>query len=342
MRAFPDCKPFVLYLSSLVLGACNQTSHQPLLLVGETMGTTYTVKIMNAETTLNPESLQRNIDQLLEDINSIMSTYDPDSELSKLNRNPSRDCISLSEQLSEVIQQALKTSQLTQGDFDITIGPLVKLWGFGPEAIPTQIPGNNEIQAAQNIIGHDKLTLAEDGGCLNKEQPDMYIDLSAIAKGYAVDEIAKLLQASNIEDYMIEIGGEIKANGLNVNNIPWQIGIEKPVEGQRSVQTIISLQDTGLATSGDYRNYFEHDGVRYSHLIDADSGKPISHNLVSVTVLHQSTMIADALATAFMVMGYEQANQLATNENIAVYFILRQDDEFIEAASDLFTTNTKH
>ena len=182
----------------------------------------------------------------------------------------------------------------------------------------------------------DPRKITVEGRCLRKAGPDLFIDLSAIAKGYAVDEVAELLERAGIDDFMVEIGGEVRARGRRDGEQAWRIGIEKPVDQRRTVQTIVSLVNLSLATSGDYRNYFERDGVRYSHIIDAVSGRPIRHNLVSVTVAHESCMLADAFATAFMVLGSDRAMQLAEREALPVLAIVRQDGELREIATDKF------
>lgn len=328
---------FFLALACLgYLSACSDAPPQPVEIAGKTMGTTWSVKIVPGARALDGPALQRDIDRRLDDISHLMSTYDPESELMRINRNPALDCIAVSAELAGVIGEALRVSRLSGGGFDVTVGPLVNLWGFGPEMAPLSIPSNAEIAAAMERIGYDKLSLS--GDCLRKQRPDLFIDLSAIAKGYAVDEIAELLADTGFDDYMVEIGGEIRAQGERGDGSPWRIGVEKPISEQRAVHKIIPLSNLALATSGDYRNYFERDGVRYSHIIDASSGRPIRHNLVSVTVAHESCMVADALATAFMVLGRERALEIAEREGLAVMAIVKQDDALVEVLSKQFET----
>ena len=306
------------------------------------MGTTYNIKYFPSEISMKSELLQHDIDQLLDEINSIMSTYDTESELSQLNLKQSDQCIPVSNSLLYVLEKALTISELSQGSFDITVGPLVNLWGFGPNGIPIKIPTDEAITEAKTKVGYANINLDKDNSCLVKNNSEITIDLSAIAKGYAVDKVAALLEALKINRYMVEIGGEVNARGLNVNQVPWQIGIEKPVAGNRSIHKVIALDDKSMASSGDYRNYFEFEGQQYSHLIDANTGKPIRHELVSVTVLHDSCMMADALATAFIVMGYNKAKELAESENIAVLFILKDNNDYIESTTKNFPKTTIH
>ncbi len=306
------------------------------------MGTTYTVKLADVDTSMNGSFIKQSIDELLIDINKIMSTYDPDSELSRLNQNRSFICSHISEQLNVVIEEALIISRLSDGAFDITIGSLVNLWGFGPDAFPILIPSDETIQQTLANVGYETIQLSASELCITNDKTDLYIDLSAIAKGYAVDRVAQLIESHGIDNFMVEIGGEIKARGVNASHIDWQIGIEQPTSSQPSVQNIISLKNMAMATSGDYRNYFEKDGIRYSHTINPKTGKPIRHNLVSVTVLHNSSMTADALATAFMVLGSDKGFNLAIKENLAVLFILKENDGFHERKTEMFNQLTIH
>ena len=326
----------------LFLFSCDKHFGQPVLLSGNTMGTTYNIKFIPNEDSMNTELVQQNIDNLLNKINLSMSTYDPASEISLLNANKSKGCIPLSNDLFYVIEQAQQVSKLSRGSFDITIAPLVNIWGFGPTGFPIEIPADETISDIKARVGFLNLRLDKDNSCLLKQHPEITVDLSAIAKGYAVDEVSKLLKSLSINRYMVEIGGEISAEGLNINEIPWQIGIEKPISDNRSIQKIISLKNASMATSGDYRNFFEYEGKQYSHLIDANTGKPIEHKLVSVTVIHDSCIIADALATALIVMGYDKAYELAETEQLAVMFIAKHNNDFIETLSNAFPKTQAH
>ena len=306
------------------------------------MGTSYTIKFRDAPSNLMPEKIQGDINALLDEINQSMSTYLADSELSRLNQNQDSVCIKISEELYEVIDHALYISQMTDGAFDITVGPLVDLWGFGPKAIPEQIPDDGLLAKIQENTGYELLSLDQQQQCVTKKKPDIAIDLSAIAKGYAVDQVSDLLDEMDISHYMIEIGGEIHAHGNNGQSNSWTIGIEAPTENERYVQRILVLSNSGMATSGDYRNYYAIDGQRYSHIIDPSTGQPIKHHLASATVIHDSTMTADALATAFIVLGPEASKKIIQRENIASHLIIRDNDEFTEWNSTAFSKHTLH
>ncbi|MFT6267735.1 MAG: thiamine biosynthesis lipoprotein [Alphaproteobacteria bacterium] len=307
-------------------------------LQGKTMGTTYSVKYVNAggaASKLSPTKMQAKIDDLLVEINQLMSTYMPDSELSLLNKAQANVAFPISPATEYVIQEALKLNNKSQGMLDITVGPLVNLWGFGPTLRANKIPTEAQLAAIMDYIGVDKFTLSN--GELIKSHPKVYIDLSTIAKGYAVDEVAALLLTEGLTNYLVEIGGEMRVAGTKLNNEQWLIAIEKPLSSERAIQRIVSIGDNAMATSGDYRNYFEEDGIRYSHLINPTTGYPIQHNLVAVTVVAPKSIEADGLATALMVMGSEQSKLLAENEGIAAFFITKEGDEYVEYQSTEFT-----
>ena len=302
---------------------------------GLTMGTTYSVMINTGALPLSRQRLQAQFDTILNRVNMEMSTYLPGSELSRINNTDSTDQLSVSASLMHVLQTARELSRSTRGAFDVTVGPLVNLWGFGPEQEFT-VPAEEQIKSALHLVGYEKLRLDAAAATLKKSAGGMSIDLSAIAKGYGVDEIADYLDGLQLDNHLVEIGGEIRARGVNAKNVPWQIGIEQPATGEREVRQIIKLDNRAMATSGDYRNYFEHEGTRYSHTIDPRSGRPVSHGLASVTVLHPSTMLADAWATGLLVLGPERGFELARQNGLAAYFIIHNDAGFREESTPAF------
>jgi len=309
---------------------------QSVQLTGATMGTTYTVKILRIPESITAKALQAEMDRLLAGINRQMSTYDPDSELSQFNRNPSTGWVPVSSELLFVLQEAQRVSQLTDGAFDVTVGPLVNLWGFGPTLTNDDIPTDTAIDEALTRVGYRRLQLRDDPPALQKTLADIYVDLSAIAKGYAVDRLAEYLEMLAISDYMVEIGGELRVKGHNAQGVPWRIAIEKPTPNERTVERVLRLTDQGIATSGDYRNFFERDGQRYSHAIDPHTGRPIRHQLASVSVIHPSVTTADALATGLIVMGPEKGFQLAEQQGLAALFIVINNGEFKEKSTSAF------
>jgi len=327
---------------SFFLWSCSGKPPAMVTLNGQTMGTTYSVKYLNVDkavTLLSPAQMQEQIDALLINVNQLMSTYITDSELSLLNKSPANVAFPISTQTEYVITKALELHSISDGMLDITVGPLVNMWGFGPQKRANKIPSSEQLSSAMAYVGVDKFRLANSE--IVKLHPNVYIDLSTIAKGYAVDEIAELLMSKGVTSFLIEIGGEMRAAGAKENDEKWLIAIEKPLSGQRSIQQIVSIGNNAIATSGDYRNYYEEDGVRYSHLISPITGYPITHNLVSVTVVAAKSIEADGLSTALMVMGSEKGRALAENEGIAALFITKEGEDFVEYQSKAFIQNVQ-
>ena len=328
--------PFLL----LFITSCSQNQAVEIAISGKTMGTTYNVKLVQAkDQVIDIRALQSEIDAALVQVNALMSTYDSSSELSQLNRADAGQAFAISAQTELVLTEAIRLHTLSQGSLDVTVGPLVNLWGFGPDKRPEIIPSQQQLNEISDYIGIDKFQLS--AGVVTKLHPKVYIDLSTIAKGYGVDVVADIIEQQMIGNYLVEIGGEMRVAGIKHNGKDWRIAIEKPVTGERAVQKIISIGNNAVATSGDYRNYFEQDGVRYSHLIEPTTGMPITHNLVSVTVVHPSSMTADGLATALNVMGTEKAKAAALRHNLAVFMIMKEGDAFVEYASPAFIKDIK-
>lgn len=325
-----------IWLALLGLAFFVACSHAPqqLAISGETMGSTYHVRYLSANPRHTPERVKEAVDAVLVQVNAQMSTYDPDSELSRFNSRLQTTPVVISRALEQVVRRALEIADESAGALDVTVGPLVNLWGFGPQARPQKIPTDAELTVARQRVGYQLITLANHQ--MSKQLPELYIDLSTIAKGYGVDRVALLLEQLEIQNYLIEIGGEMRMKGSKPGAEPWRIAIEKPISTERSVQRVIELGDAAVATSGDYRNYYEHDGVRFSHIIDPHTGKPIQHNLVSVTVITDNCMDADAYATALTVMGPQRALEFAEQKQLAVVLITREADGFKELTSSAF------
>ncbi|WP_333002603.1 FAD:protein FMN transferase [Vibrio coralliilyticus] len=326
-------KWLVAFASLLVLAGCEKPVEQ-IHLSGPTMGTTYNIKYIESEGIPSPEALQKEVDRLLEEVNDQMSTYRKDSELSRFNQNQTSTPFEVSPQTATVVKEAIRLNGLTLGALDVTVGPLVNLWGFGPEARPEVVPTDEELAARKANTGIQHLTVK--GNLLTKDIPNLYVDLSTIAKGWGVDVVADYIQSQGIQNYMVEVGGEMRLKGINREGVKWRIAIEKPSADERAVQEIIEPGDMAVATSGDYRIYFERDGVRYSHIINPQTGKPIRHKVVSVTVLNKSSMTADGLATGLMVLGEEQGMKIANENNIPVFMIVKTEDGFKEMASEAY------
>lgn len=316
-----------LLLTTWALAACEPPPPDPTVrFTGSTMGTSYDLKLVPAPGQTVPVDFQPRTEALLARINQTLSTYDPHSELSRFNRNPSTDWVTVSPELQQIVTEALRISELSSGVFDITVGPLVNLWGFGPEPRRDQVPTDTAIAQARERVGYWRLQAREEPPALKKDRPDLYVDLSAIAKGYGVDQLAALAETTGIHHYLVSIGGEIRAKGHNGRGQPWTIAIEKPVVGQRAVERLIQLGDHSISTSGDYRNFFEQNGQRYSHIINPRTGRPVLQTVASVTVISDQSMIADATATTLMAAGSEFGFQLATDHHLAAFFILAAPD----------------
>ena len=319
----------------MLLGACGARATLAEF-HGSTMGTTYSVKIADLPPTLDSNTLHGEIEAVFARINEQMSTYLEDSHLSRFNAGHGTRWFSAPVELVTVVQQAQRLSELTGGAFDVTVGPLVNLWGFGPPARPERPPSAEAIADVRQRIGYRKLDVRMSPPGLKKSIPDLYVDLSAIAKGYAVDQVAEHLEQRGVSNYLVEVGGEIRGLGHNARYVPWQIAIEKPVSGTRVVQQIIAVDGVSIATSGDYRNHFEHQGRRFSHTIDPNTGSPVTHALASVTVLNPSATYADALATGLMVLGPESGYELAEREGLAALFIVKTEGDFASHATPAF------
>lgn len=313
-----------IILIAIITNTACQSETNYVRLNGFTMGTTYQITLQSDQQTAS--MIQQQIDTELLKINQLMSTYIDDSELSSFNQSHSLDCQKLSEETYYVIQNAVEVSEKTQGKFDVTIGPLISEWGFDKKQTNDVIPSEQIIHQLLQQIGYDKIRIGD--GCVQKQTASLSINLSAIAKGYGVDQIASVLKLHNINNYLVEIGGETASGGVNPKATPWRLAIEAPVEQKRQIQQVFTPLGLGVATSGDYRNYFEKDGIRFSHTIDPTTGKPITHNLVSVTVLDSQTMLADAYATAFMVMGAEQTILFAEQYRLPVYLLIKKEKGF--------------
>jgi len=333
-----------LLIIVFLFSACQQAPEKPqypLHYSDAIFGTSFTIKAPALPDSVTSNEIQRQVKQLLDKLNGQMSTYQQDSELSKINQNQTTEWIAVSDALYQVLKQSNSISELSNGAFDITVGPLVNLWGFGPKGMSFVAPDEEQIKQQLLNTGYTQLLFNDDKQQIKKQVPLLYLDLSAIAKGYAVDLVGALLEANGIVDYMVEIGGELRLKGLNIQSRPWRIAVEKPTADQRMIQKVLPLTDISLATSGDYRNFFDVEGVRFSHTIDPRSGKPITHKLASITILSDTTMKADALATALMVLGAEQGYQLAEKQNIAALFIIKTKEGFTEKATDSFVARLR-
>lgn len=319
--------PFLLIVFVLATLGCSQDSQGPSIsFSGSTMGTTYRVKLVPSAPEHIPVRLQAKVEPLLAALNQQMSTYIDRSDIMHFNRMAVDQWYPVAPEFLAVITLSQEISQLTQGGFDISIGPLVELWGFGRQHGAKQqgsqaIPQQSAIEEAKSRVGWQFLLVDKERSAIKKTRP-LWLDVSAIAKGYGVDQVAALLDVEGVEHYLVEIGGEMRLKGLSPRGEPWRVGIEVPSLLQQQAQQVLQLSDKAIATSGDYRNFFEEGGQRYSHTISPLTGHPVRHQIASVTVVSDSAARADALATALNVLGEDEALALAEREGLAAYFIL--------------------
>lgn len=305
----------------MALGACRETA-EVLRLSGTTMGTGFSIIALDASGRLAQSDLQAATRKALDAVDVAMSNWRPDSEVSRFNAQGGIDPVPMSPDLAAVMQAADSVSLASEGRFDTTIGPLIELWGFGAVRRDRTVPAAAEIAARKSRSGHRTvLQVAPD--TLRKTNADAQLYLAGIGKGYGADHVGRALEDLGITDYMVEIGGDVIAKGLNPDGFAWQIGIETPNPADRGVFDIVALSGMGLATSGDYRNYFERDGRRFSHLIDPTTGYPVVHDTASATVLAENAMMADAWSTAMLILGRERGLAVASAHDIAVKFIDR-------------------
>jgi len=306
------------------------------------MGTTYSVKISDppgGEPWASETSLA--IEAELRSVNDQMSTYLKSSELSRFNDSESTDWFGVSSNTAEVVAFALEVGAKSQGAFDVTVGPLVDRWSFGPGKRNRDVPTDEELAEIGKQIGHRYLAVRTQPPALKKQIPDLRVDLSAIAKGHGVDRVVELLAGLGAENVFVEIGGEVRVTGMKntpTGPIAWKVGIQKPDAVSNELALAHPMNNDAMATSGDYRNYFEVDGRRYSHTIDPVTYRPVEHTFASVTVIASTCMAADAWATALNVLGPERAMPMATENGLDTLMILREIDS---AGSESGNTNTK-
>jgi len=333
-----------IFVIIALLSACDFASNSEVninktktLLQGKTMGTRYHVAVVHSkQTDISQEALKTNIDDLLESLNQQVSTYIPSSQISQFNLSENTEWIKVDKDFFDIVQASQGVSIVSEGAFDISISPLVDVWGFGVEK-RDDVPRASQIQESITHIGYQLLELNPEQQSLRKTHNKLRIDLSAIAKGFAVDKVSALLNEKGFPNHLVEIGGELRVSGFSQADKKWRIAVEQPDLTTTIAQYGLEITNRAVATSGDYRNYFVENGVRRSHIIDPKTGYPIKHNLASVTVLHESTMLADAYATALLVMGENKGKTFAEENNLDVLMIIRNEDKFdFWSSSDLF------
>lgn len=327
----------LLSLAALALLACTPRP-SPERIAGETMGTTYEVVVTHRPANLSRAAIQSVVDAVLAEVNGHLSGWDPESELARFNATEVTEWVPASALLIEAIDEAQAVSRASGGAFDISVSPLVRAWGFGVGAgEESAAPAPAELERLRESVGYQKLTSRDSPPALRKIVPALHVDLDGIAPGLALDRIAERLEALGVRDYLVELGGEVRARGRSPSGRPWRVAVEAPIAGERRPLVLVELDGIGVSTSGDYRAFREIDGRRISHTIDPRTAAPVTHGLASVTVLHPSAATADAWATALMVLGPEEGMALARRRELAALFITRTSDgSLLESATAAF------
>lgn len=327
-------RTFITLLAVAPVAACARPPYATIR--GLTMGTSYTVELAAPIDDAVRTRLAELIEVELAAINRTMSTYDPRSELSEFNRRQDLRWTPASRSLLEVLESAARISASTQGAFDVTVGPLVDLWGFGPEYRTRQVPNDAAIGRVRDSVGYRHVQIEPSAGAIRKKHGGTQVDLSAIAKGYGVDRVAMVLDRQGIGDYLVEIGGELRARGSMAAGKPWRVGIERPVEGRHVVGEIVALSNRAIATSGTTQDFFDQDGRHYSHIIDPKTARPVDTPPMAASVIADTTMEADAWATALVVLGPERGYSLAQARGIAALLVTASGPTFDVRVTDAF------
>jgi FAD:protein FMN transferase len=317
-----------------LLAATCSFAVEPLIIAGPTMGTTYRVKVVDADDA-DPASLRTEIETILADVDRRLSTYRQDSEISHFNRAAVGKWFNVSPATAKIVAAAKEFNHHSGGALDITVGPLVRLWHFGPDTLasaksPVDItpPTEAELRTARALVGDDKLEVRLNPPAMRKQVVGLEIDLSSIGEGHAIDLISSAISKRAHKNFLIELGGEIRTSGNGPRRKPWRIAVQRPDDSRSRAQQMIELPNAAVATSGDYHRYFEHNGRRYSHIIDPTTGRPIEHKLAAVTVAAEDALTADVWDTALLVLGPERGYDAAVEHDVAALFIARDGDRF--------------
>ena len=328
-------KCYGLILIFGLLTGCSEQAIQKL--EGAAQGTTYHISYWS-ELPVDGKDIEAGVKNELDSIDKTLSNYRPDSIIEMFNSTENTESQEVGDEIVSLVRISQTVYQATQGCFDLTIKPLFVLWGFRGDELT--IPNDAAILKTLGQIGMQKLEIVDDTH-LRKKQADLKVDLSSIAQGYSVGKISSVLEQKGITNYLVEIGGELKTQGHKPDSQAWRIAVERPLPGEQVMQKIITMpKDSPMAvmTSGTYRHYFDHEGKRYSHILDARTGRPVSHDLVSVTVIHEDPTIADAWDTALLCLGQKDGMEVANAEKIPALFIEQKGNELIESRSDALNT----
>jgi thiamine biosynthesis lipoprotein len=326
----------VLITAASPTGAEGAGTVEPVVLHGKTMGTTYNIRYWTLHNGPSPSNVQRSIDALLADFDKQMSTWRPDSELSRFNAAPANEWFEVSPDVAIVTARALELGKLTDGALDVTVSPLLTLWGFGPKADKQKVdratPTDAEIAAALAQVGSQHLEVRLEPPALRKDIAELEVDLACLASGYAVDLIADSLREMVIDNALVELGGEVRAVGMRADGKPWRVGVRSPNATKPAIARAIPLTNHGLATSGDFHNFHAIDGVTYTHIIDPRTGHPLRYRGVSITVVAKTGFAADGVATALCIMGADAGYEWCVKHEVAALFLESQAGSTAERA----------
>lgn len=331
-------QPALIVALATVIAGCFNSTVSVSEISGTTMGSTYSVKWVPIEGAPDPATLQASIEHELDEFDAQVSTWRDDSDLSRFNALPAGACQAMPQAVLDMVSLAQTLNTASEGRFDVTVSPLLDVWGFHRADGVQVVPDQPTIDQALEKVGQQHLRIEGDRLCKARA---VEVDLSGLAAGYMVDQVAEQLLSLGITNYMIEITGELKAAGLKPGDMPWRIAIEEPRDDERMASLIVELDGYAISTSGDYRNYFEYEGKRYSHTVDPLNGWPVMHGLAAVTVMDPSTLMADGLSTLLLVLGPEKGWEYTQDNNIAALFVLREGAEFVSRPTPLFQALTK-
>lgn len=326
-------RPVGVVALATALTGCFNSAEPVSEIYGSTMGSTYSIKWIGSELSPEPAEVMSSVDALLEEFESVASTWRPTSELSRFNAAPAGTCQVMPQAILDIVVLAEDLHQKSEGRFDLTLAPLLRLWGFHGDGGSQKVPSEQQLAEAVALTGHEHLHVRDGQLC---KDTALQIDINGIAAGYMVDQVVEHLADMGIKDYMVEITGELKADGNKPGGRPWRIAIEEPRDDSRVAQVILPLRGYSVSTSGDYRNYFEHEGHRYSHTFDPVTGKPVLHDLAAVTVLHPSAAWADGMSTVLLVMGSQSGWEYAVKHELPVLFVIRKGDGFVSRSTPQF------
>ncbi|CAI8960898.1 FAD:protein FMN transferase [Pseudomonas sp. IT-P176] len=300
---------------------------------GPTMGSSYSIQYVRHAGLPGPAQVRQQVEAILTEVDQQLSTYRSDSDIERFNALPANSCQPMPAAVLQLVQVGEQFSRASEGAYDLTVGPLMNLWGFGPQARTVQVPSEQALAQVRQRVGYQHLRI--DAGQLCKDAA-VEVDFDSIAAGYTVDRIAAALGSLGISSYLVEVTGELKAAGIKLDGNPWKIALEEPRDDQQVVERILALDGYGVSTSGDYRNYFEQGGRRYSHTFDARNGAPVLHDLAAVTVVAPQTLMADGWSTLLLILGPEQGLAYAEKHAIAAFFVMRTERGFVTRSSQAF------